>query len=201
MEKNGIIKIGAVAAFGGYEWQVLDVAEGGRALLITKGLVRDERQYNRLHYHATWADSDMRAWLNGEFLASFGKEDRERILAAELQNKDNPWFGTEGGADTEDKVFLLSLDEVLRYFGDSGDVAAPRRKNSEGELQDDGGFVDDGFNAARAAGKVWWLRTPGRRKNNAANVSGNGRIFIAGSGISIPLGVRPAVWVRVGEKT
>jgi len=28
------------------------------------------------------------------------------------KNPNNQWYGTNGGADTQDSIFLLSLDEV-----------------------------------------------------------------------------------------
>lgn len=29
------------------------------------------------------------------------------------------WYGTNGGADTEDKIFLLSMEEIVcKYFGE-----------------------------------------------------------------------------------
>ena len=53
-----------------------------------------------------------------------------------MTNDDNPWYGTRGGNTTTDKIFLLSLEEVVKFFGDSGDL-----KNRKGWYWENGNFV------------------------------------------------------------
>ena len=38
-----------------------------------------------------------------------------------MENADNPRYGTSGGKDMEDRVFLLSLWEAEKYFEDDED--------------------------------------------------------------------------------
>lgn len=59
----------------------------------------------------------MRQWLNNEFFkTAFKTFEKELIVETKVSNPDNAGFGTKGGNDTRDKIFLLSLDEVNRYF-------------------------------------------------------------------------------------
>jgi hypothetical protein len=46
----------------------------------------------------TWADCDLRAYLNGGFYNSFNDSDRMRIAEALNENKDNQWWGTSAAA-------------------------------------------------------------------------------------------------------
>lgn len=49
----------------------------------------------------------------------FKETDRSRIIPVLNKYHDNHWYGSKGGADTKDNIFLLSLEEVCTYFGDS----------------------------------------------------------------------------------
>jgi len=69
---------------------------------------------------AIWSECSLRGWLNGEFYSGFSAEEKSRILSTNVVNNVNPWYGTDGGQDTVDHVFLLSIEEVVEYFGDSG---------------------------------------------------------------------------------
>ena len=118
-------QIGAVISFGGLDWRVLDVKDN-RALIITKDLI-EQRQYNDAGEeegagagdNVTWETCTLRKYLNGEFYEKFTKEEQKHIAETEIQNPNNMWYDTNGGNDTTDKIFLLSLQEVDKYFGDS----------------------------------------------------------------------------------
>ena len=57
-------------------------------------------------------------------------EEKELIVPVINKNPDNNWYKTIGGDDTEDRIFLLSLEEaVCRYFGDSSSLLYNPRKN------------------------------------------------------------------------
>ena len=62
----------------------------------------------------------MRKYLNRDFYQSFSEFDRGEDLKA--VTKDN--YSTNGGNPAADKVFLLSIEEVIKYFGDSGQIEA-----------------------------------------------------------------------------
>jgi RNA polymerase subunit RPABC4/transcription elongation factor Spt4 len=195
-------KVGDIIQFGPYDWRVLDV-QGGKALIITDKVI-EKRQYHGEYTDLTWADCNLRKYLNGTFHDSFVASDRERIAATKNVNKDNPWYGVAGGVDTTDKVFLLSLEEVVRYFGDSGDLAGRRRKNGLGKQKESKHLLSDQYNDARIAydsdgnASWWWLRSPGIHSLYAANVFDDGWVFVNGNSVNnSDGGVRPALWLNL----
>ena len=124
------VAIGDIIQFGRHDWRVLYV-QGNQALVV-KDYVVFFRWYHRSPLDVTWERSSMRSWLNGEFFYTrFSPEEQARIAETYVINDNNPWNfsismgwrNTPGGANTIDRIFLLSIDEVLRYFGDSGLVA------------------------------------------------------------------------------
>ena len=121
-------KAGDIVTFGTYEqdndaendaepieWFILDM-EDGQATLLSVYLL-DCQRYHPEETDMTWEDCAMRAWLNEDFLnAAFTKAEQEHITVTKLVNEDNPVFGTPGGNDTSDKIWLLSLGDVEKYF-------------------------------------------------------------------------------------
>jgi hypothetical protein len=112
------MNIGDIIDFSDYQWKVLDIKEN--KMLIISDQIIEQRDYHDKKETITWEHSEIRHYLNNSFLERFSSSDKERILTTHNINADNPWYGSFGGADTVDRVFLLSLDEVVRlYFGDS----------------------------------------------------------------------------------
>ena len=101
------------------EWQILDKLED-RMLVISK-LGIDVRLYSSRFQTSgryLWADSTIRAWLNGEFYeTAFSERERTFILTSVVKNgADQSGYDVDGGPDTEDRLFLLSWAEVEQYF-------------------------------------------------------------------------------------
>jgi len=195
---NGTVK------FGEYDWRVL-CTENGASLLITENII-GQRRYHSSHAGITWEECDLRKYLNGEFYEKFGESEKSRILTVTNKNPDNPWYGTKGGGDTEDRVFVLSLEEAVKYLGDSGDLKNRRGwywENSEFSLKDGkGGFINDLYNDKRIAAfegenDWWWLRTPGEYDHCAVRVGYVGRVRVIGIYVNYIRGVRPALWVKI----
>ena len=179
------VSVGDVIEFCNYDWRVLDV-QGNQALIITDRVI-DHRWYHHTFEAVTWETSEIRQWLNGEFFASFSPANQARIVETYVINNDNPWdFGwgyTPGGNNTTDRVFLLSIDELLRYFGDSGLVELGR--DAEERTGIDWSIphgiewwgIHDQYSGARVAEDLggsaswWWLRSPGRNPDLAAIVT------------------------------
>lgn len=200
------VEVGASISFGGHQWRVLD-RQGDAALLVTEKII-EQRPYHDAYKEITWADCALRAYLNGAFYEGFSADDRARIVPVVNSNLDNYWYGTKGGAATEDRVFLLSMEEVVcRYFGDSS-----AKLNNPGKKQRYWFERKDANNSKRTAwleaGGIWWwwLRSPGRVGVKAVYVHGDGNIGIQGNNILIGNladgrctgGVRPALWLRLG---
>ena len=182
---------GDVITFGVYRWYVLDVGSD-RALIVSHGIIERER-YHDTYMDIVWAESDIRTYLNETFYLSFGEEDRERICEVTNENLNNQWYDTEGGEQTIDHIFLLSIAEVIKYFGDSGEM-----DNSPSEL----GIVSDYLDGKRiakfkGAPSRWWLRSPGSESFFAATICAKGNLDISGTYADVPSGIRPALWIKL----
>jgi len=199
------VKIGEVIKFGGYDWRVLDI-QGGRALVISDIIVDSWRPYHNKNIDITWADCDLREYLNGEFYDSFNQKDKAKIVQVTNKTPNNPWYGTSGGADTQDHIFLLSLEEVVKYFGDSGQLA--NRVGNKDTIEDQFDIVRQAIcdyePCYRSEGKssgdygcYWWLRSPGNRVGDVVLVMRDGSIYVNGGGASLDYlgGIRPALWL------
>ena len=190
-----------VFRFGNFDWRVLE-RQGALALVIS------EHAILWLPYHddpeeVTWATSSIRRELNTAFFESFHQNDRRRILETTVPAASNPWFGVSGGASTVDRIFLLSIEEAVRHFGDSGMLGS---RTAPQDWQDRNAWhVDDQYNINRQASSVgqtnvmWWLRSPGFYLTRVAAVSPTGLISVRGDmSPTTPAGVRPAMWVHLG---
>ena len=197
------MEIGDKMQFGKYIWRVLAVQDG-RALIITDKII-EQRPYHNEYVEITWADSSLREYLNNEFYDGFSDAEKARIVPVNNKNPDNPWFGTLGGRDTEDKIFIPNLEEIaFRYFGDSSALLYNPRKNQRYWYE-----RKDANNSNRIAvdeeKNFWWywIRTPGRYSVKAVYVFPDGNIGIHGNNIKIGNvadgfcagGVRPLMWI------
>ena len=183
-------------AFGNYDWRVLKTKDG-RILIITENII-GLRWYNRKFVGVTWADCELRKYLNNEFYDTFSQDEKARVIPFVNTNPDNPWFRTKGGTDTNDSLFLLSLEEVCKYFGDSSKNLLIKGTQKW--------YIEDENNRKRQAkygnGFHWWrLRSPGYYGRTSASVSANGNVYVRGNGVyGRPKdggGVRPALWLKL----
>ena len=113
---SGDVRVGDIIEFGNYDWRVLEV-RGNQVLILTDRVIVRRRYHHSLD-DITWETSEIRRWLNEEFFNRFSQQDQARIAQATVVNNNNQWLGTSGGNNTTDRVFLLSLDEVVSYLGD-----------------------------------------------------------------------------------
>ncbi len=97
------------------EWEVIDENDG--EMLLISHYILDSKPYNTEQTDVTWETCTLRKWLNNDFYnTAFSAGEQNMIITTTLSNNDNAYFGTAGGNDTEDKVFILSLDEVMDYY-------------------------------------------------------------------------------------
>lgn len=174
------------------EWQVLE-ADDERALLISKyGL--EPRSYHDEPVEITWAESSLRAWLNGEFAQqAFERYESAAIIRTLVKTEDNGV--SPGGVDTSDRLFLLSLSEVQQYLPGISERktlytpwALAKALEKQPKLKTDGSCA-------------YWLRSPGQvEPENAVYVHMDGSLtakqqmgYAASKGSW--MAVRPAVWV------
>ena len=182
-------EIGDTILFGGFNWLVIDVTEDSTLILSEK--ILEFMAYHNTPEELTWEQCDMREYLNGDFFENtFSDEEKALVLDSTLENDDNQWFMTPGGNDTVDKVFSLSLGEVIRLFGDSGQLDEPEFDSWIGDEYNEARIGDD----ADDEPSWWWLRSPGRLNDLAVLVADDGFIFVAGAPIiSDVMGLRPAL--------
>lgn len=100
----------------------------------------------------------------------------------------NPKYDTDPGNDTQDKVFLLSIDEVNRFFAsDDARVCMPTKT-----------AVANGAYTNAAGACLWWLRSPGFNTDIAAFVNCGGSVDSIGSNVNGGIEVvRPVVVLRL----
>jgi eukaryotic-like serine/threonine-protein kinase len=193
--------VGDIIHFGKYEqddnsangkepiaWRVLEVNDGRLLLLSEKNL--DAKPYNTTSTSTTWETCSLRAWLNADFMnAAFDILEISAISQTALANPDNPKYGTEGGASTSDKVFLLSIEEANAYIpSDSVRIG----------LNTAYAIAQGAFDSAGSG--VWWLRSPGLTVSSAAYVGSTGGVIVGGDDVLVAASVvRPAIWVDLAS--
>ena len=198
-DKNPEYKVGETIEFGNYpqdkdgtekpiEWIVMK-NEGNQVLLLSK-YVLDAKPYYEEVEEVTWETSDIRQWLNNEFYTTaFNKAEKAKIQTSLIKNEDNSEYGTDGGNDTEDKVFLLSEKEADTLFSNDEERIAQATEYA----QKSGCYVD--------VDKVawWWLRSPGRSSSRADDVVIYGWVHRYGYDVYdySCAGVRPALYLNL----
>ncbi len=192
--------VGASVFFGRYEqdnnasngkedieWIVL-AKNGSQALLISKYAL-DGQQYDpAFDANVTWETCSLRKWLNETFIRNaFSSDEQAMIRKTTVTADENPSYSTSPGNNTTDKVFLLSITEVNKYF--SSDSA----RQCQGTA-----YYAQG---ADGSGKCcWWLRSPGHRSDRAACVDDGGFVITYGSYVQYGnYAVRPALWIDLGS--
>lgn len=197
--ETGTIEVGDTVVFGSYEqdgnatngaeaieWVAL-AKEGDKTLLVSKYAL-DCQPYNTSYTPMTWEDCTLRSWLNESFLSTAFTEDEQALIDdTRVTNADNGEYGTLGGNPTVDKVFLLSIDEVERYFSSDGDRVCTATAHAK----------DQGAWTGSNGGCSWWLRSPGCDSDYAAHVYLFGHVTADGWSVDNDrIAVRPALWVN-----
>lgn len=99
-------------AYSPIRWRVLKIS-GSKALLLADRMP-DTHPFHEHAQDIDWSRSELRRWLNDAFMQrAFSKNEQAAILDTRLENAPNAYFGTPSGPDTQDKVFILSGNEVF----------------------------------------------------------------------------------------
>lgn len=199
---------------GGYntdpvKWRVLSNTGGQLFLLSDQNL--EVFQYHTEEENVTWKTSTMRSWLNGydatvntggssgtdytrdNFLdTAFSDKEQAAIAVTDVVNDDNTDYGTDGGDNTTDRIFLLSIAEAdnrsyfpkyssSRYSANTPYVADGGRLGTYMKGEDDS-YLDR-----------WWLRSPGQNNQFAAFIEEDGGDVFEGNPVNNKnTAVRPA---------
>ena len=170
------------------EWIVLE-KDADKALLISLYCL-DAFPFS-FEGEASWSESYIRTWLNEDLVnAVFTEEEKAAVCTTEVMTAPNSEFGTDGGPDTTDSLFLLSEEEAKKYFAYDGARTARPTEFARAK----GAAVDENGNC------WWWLRTKGADQASLLEVSGTGAMGTEGGSIyNGEHGVRPAMWVNVSD--
>ena len=171
-------------------WIVL-AKEEDRALLLSREIIASlECDYLRkkILQKETWETAQIRQWLNDEFLHfAFSPEEQQRIEEVTLTNPNNKKYHKKGGPDTVDRVFLLSVEELLRFIPEERERRCGKTPYAEKQIQKTNRIP------------VWMTRTPGNGSwGKPAAVDGWGDINYAGNS-SGDYTLRPAIWIRLKD--
>lgn len=181
------------------EWLVLDKQDG--KILVLSKYALDCKPYHEERKDITWEKCTLRTWLNNDFVnTAFSEDEKSNIATVKIVNNDNQYFNTNGGNDTQDKVFLLSIDEVKKYFSSGEERICGTTDYAKAQ----GTHTHLYYTASGKLTCVWWLRSPGEDQQKAAGVDFHGYIraigdYLGGSGICVygdEYAVRPALWIN-----
>ena len=180
------------------KWRILSINGTDAFLVADQNL--DVYRYNEKYEDVTWETSTIRSWLNGygstenayekdyssdNFIKkAFTAAEQAAIPYVTVVNEDNLEHGTEGGNDTLDKIYLLSIAEVsdtaygfLPYKDENSDVIYDKaRKRTNTAYVAAGGAIGTSYMNSEGSSHWWWLRSPGDYSNCASYVGDNGRV-------------------------
>lgn len=194
------------------KWRVLSVDGDDAFLLADQNL--DMGKYNEAYKkEMAWEFCTMRSWLNGlgpssnlegkdyqdnSFLEdAFTGWEQPAIRTTKVVNEGNPETEAEGGSDTNDKIYLLSIAEVQNPaygFANNGYETKTREAANTAYVADSG--KTDSIFPIPSAGKNdrWWLRSPGDNLQCASVVASDGYVLYSGSYVMASgIAVRPAL--------
>lgn len=169
MEKKAIAETayGTTVWFGKKQWIVLDRQDGKAFLSLY--MADNKHPFHDKREAVTWENCSLRSYLNNEFFTdTFSAEEQRIISDTKVENGKNPEFGTDGGNDTTDKLFLMNEKEYETY----------RKK-----LKD--------------KSKTMRLRTPGKDATSTTYVSALKEIVTYGFPVDENGAcIRPSMWVQ-----
>ncbi len=165
------------------KWRVLDIVDG-KALLITVQEIISQR--NKLKQTGTWDVCPVRKLLNdGFYKTAFSELEQNQIVLSTISTPKNKEQRVDGGPDTEDRIFLLSKEEVEKYM-----VAEESRRSEATE------YAHKQHSTKRDTG-FWQLRTPGKDGWGSVAISDYSGNFSASTGNHVGYSyLRPAMWIR-----
>lgn len=143
-------------------WRILSESDGS-AFILADGIIAN-KAYDA-DDNNNYKNSDIRAWLNDEFLnAAFGEVAQSLIETTEVDNSaSSTGYSSNRYAceNTFDKVFLLSYREVVNSeygFASDSTFDAARRMTVSDYARSTGAYMDT--SSSYFGCSYWWLRSP-----------------------------------------
>lgn len=149
-------------------WRILSESDSS-AFILADGILANkayDASSNNYNYSNNYKNSDIRAWLNGEFLnAAFGEVAQSLIETTEVDNSvystgyDGNPYACE---NTFDKVFLLSYREAVNseygFASSASTYDTARRMTVSDYARSTGAWMSISDNSFGCG--YWWLRSP-----------------------------------------
>ena len=186
------------------KWRVLSVNGNDAFLLADQNL--DAKPYNEKYTDVTWATCTLRTWLNDTFLnTAFTSAEQAAIKNTTVVNEDNPYWDTEGGENTTDKVYLLSIAETSNtaygFNGEFNTSSNTREAKNTAYAKECGAWTST--STEYEGNGFWRLRSPGLYSHNASYVDYNGYGDSHGSHVygGVLGAVRPALHLNLSSST
>lgn len=170
-------------------WRVLTL-EGNKALVVSEFVL----DYDKFHTWSAviWRDSLIRQWAQEFYETAFAEAEKTRILLSAIRTSDAPVWSDDlanaPGVETQDYVFLLSMQEAEKNFTSDKDRVARATPFVQNK-------VGDTIGPCRVSG--WWLRNRGFNVSYASDVLPHGEIDDYGEEVYEEGGIRPAMWIKV----
>ena len=202
---------GDVVVFGSYEmdgdaangkepieWLVLDKS-GDSLFVISLYAVASAVYSTSKDTNITWETSGVRAWLNGEFYdEAFTSDEKASVQTTSVPAEKNPRYEKiSAGNPTEDKLFILNIQEAEQYFTNN----ASRSCSPSRAVQAGGGFTISvkPWYSDLSYCCMWWLRSPGMDATKVAYVDKGGSLNYNGNRIDYDnkTCIRPVMWLSV----
>ena len=219
LETDNEVKVGDVVVFGDYchynnmydvyydnnplKWLVWEKSDE-KVLLISLQCVDIFYYVSREEYLEqkgngfTWENSAIREYINHALMyLMFQQEELSCICKTIVQTPDNSTYGTDGGADTTDYLFLLSIEEAQKYFStdlERRTQIVPDVELPQYDLMPHQHYLNttDYYD--------WWLRSPGESSEKAACVGRFGDIMMEGQYVDTEdVSIRPAMWIDLNK--
>ena len=177
------------------QWRVLS-NDGDNVLLLSERILDIHAfmdWHGELRVPATWEDSDVRGWMNGEFFEKmFSAAERPGVADSLVEAHANPDYPTvDQGSDTRDKVFLLSFEEAMRT--DYGFANSPEESQTRVALMTPSVLKYLEENEYVSNQVFWILRTMGINPEHITYVNPFGGLSPAGAmNVTGNTSIRPA---------
>lgn len=141
---------------------------------------------------AAWEFSYAREYLSQKCFPRWFSPAQQAVIApVRLKNEANPLTDCPDAAETEDRLFLLSREEILRLE----DQLPHSDWLPAALLMADRNLSGEGIEMYRQP-CCWWLRTCGQEDGDVAAVEEDGSVDLVGKDSGCDeVGLRPAIWL------
>ena len=190
-------------------WRMLDEKEG---FAVCENIIDSQAYNNTLYYSEeyyqdetctvfanNYEKSSIRDWLNSDFYnAAFTVDEKKVIRTTTCDNNCwNPKYAEFNSASTDDKVFLLSYNEIMNstygFSSDRSETDVARQAKTTDYA------VCQGLNVQTNDTAWWWLRTSGSYSGSSCGVNFDGNASHYYNTNYVLNGIRPALKVNVKD--